>query len=99
MQAKYKLQASHLSLLGNEKFFQLVPGFDPEHTMGAGEQEPHRRLDWEGSLLLAPSDLLVINTIIVMEEALLMEKQLFSQVKINWLIDVALKPSVHRAYI
>ncbi|KAJ9075875.1 hypothetical protein DSO57_1031537 [Entomophthora muscae] len=42
MQAKYKkLQASHLLLLGNDNSFQLVPGYDPGHTMGTGEQEPH----------------------------------------------------------
>ncbi|KAJ9062049.1 hypothetical protein DSO57_1014900 [Entomophthora muscae] len=30
----------HLSLLGNDSSFQPVPGFDPGHTMGTGEQEP-----------------------------------------------------------
>ncbi|KAJ9052432.1 hypothetical protein DSO57_1034121 [Entomophthora muscae] len=44
MQAKYKLQPSHMPQLGNVNSLQLVPGFDPGHTMGTGEQEPHNYL-------------------------------------------------------
>ncbi|KAJ9081363.1 hypothetical protein DSO57_1015443, partial [Entomophthora muscae] len=31
----------HMPLLGNGNSFQLVPGFDPGHTMGTCDQEPH----------------------------------------------------------
>ncbi|KAJ9086259.1 hypothetical protein DSO57_1006143 [Entomophthora muscae] len=41
MQAKYKLLASHLLLLGNVNSSKLVPGYDPGHTLGTGGQEPH----------------------------------------------------------
>ncbi|KAJ9082225.1 hypothetical protein DSO57_1006334 [Entomophthora muscae] len=42
MQAKYKLQPSHTPQLGNKNSFQPVPSFNPGHTMGTGEQEPHK---------------------------------------------------------
>ncbi|KAJ9088796.1 hypothetical protein DSO57_1019658 [Entomophthora muscae] len=41
MQARYKLQESHLSLLENDHSFKPVPGYDPGHTLGTGYQEPH----------------------------------------------------------
>ncbi|KAJ9086134.1 hypothetical protein DSO57_1007249 [Entomophthora muscae] len=41
MQAKYKLLANHSSLLGNDNSSKPVPGYDPGHTLGSGEQEPH----------------------------------------------------------
>ncbi|KAJ9072303.1 hypothetical protein DSO57_1028921 [Entomophthora muscae] len=41
MQAKYKLLTNHSSLLGNDNSSKLVPGYDPGHTLGTGDQEPH----------------------------------------------------------
>ncbi|KAJ9051960.1 hypothetical protein DSO57_1038911 [Entomophthora muscae] len=41
IQGKYKLQLSHMPQLGSDNPFQPVPGFDPGHTMGTNEQEPH----------------------------------------------------------
>ncbi|KAJ9088968.1 hypothetical protein DSO57_1017748 [Entomophthora muscae] len=43
MQAKYKLLACHLPLLVNDNSSKPVPGYDPGHTMGTGEQEPHKK--------------------------------------------------------
>ncbi|KAJ9048891.1 hypothetical protein DSO57_1030054 [Entomophthora muscae] len=31
----------HFPLLENDNPFQLVPGYDPGHTLGTGGQEPH----------------------------------------------------------
>ncbi|KAJ9056787.1 hypothetical protein DSO57_1029507 [Entomophthora muscae] len=42
--AKYKLLANHLSLLGNDDSSKPVPGYDPGHIFGNGDQEPHRNL-------------------------------------------------------
>ncbi|KAJ9087626.1 hypothetical protein DSO57_1031271 [Entomophthora muscae] len=44
MQAKYKLLANHSPLLGNDASSKPVPGYDPGHTLGTGEQEPHTLL-------------------------------------------------------
>ncbi|KAJ9048600.1 hypothetical protein DSO57_1033396 [Entomophthora muscae] len=41
MQAKYKLLINHSPLLGNDDSSNLVPDYDPGHTLGTGEQEPH----------------------------------------------------------
>ncbi|KAJ9081053.1 hypothetical protein DSO57_1018674 [Entomophthora muscae] len=41
MQAKYKLLTNHSPLLGNDNSSKLVPGYDPGHTLGTGDQEPH----------------------------------------------------------
>ncbi|KAJ9070896.1 hypothetical protein DSO57_1002955 [Entomophthora muscae] len=41
MQAKYKLLTNHLPLLGNDNSSKLVPGYNPGHTLGTGDQEPH----------------------------------------------------------
>ncbi|KAJ9054445.1 hypothetical protein DSO57_1014468 [Entomophthora muscae] len=41
MQAKYKLLINHSPLLGNDSSSKLVPGYDPGHTLGTGDQEPH----------------------------------------------------------
>ncbi|KAJ9054201.1 hypothetical protein DSO57_1017164, partial [Entomophthora muscae] len=45
MQAKYKLLINHSSLLGNDSSSKLGPGYDPGHTLGTGNQEPHT-LPW-----------------------------------------------------
>ncbi|KAJ9054139.1 hypothetical protein DSO57_1017797 [Entomophthora muscae] len=42
MQAKYRLLTNHSLLLGNDDSSKLVPGYDPGHTLGTGDQEPHR---------------------------------------------------------
>ncbi|KAJ9063707.1 hypothetical protein DSO57_1038142, partial [Entomophthora muscae] len=44
MQAKYKykLLINHSSLLGNDNSSKPVPGYEPGHTLGTGDQEPHR---------------------------------------------------------
>ncbi|KAJ9074717.1 hypothetical protein DSO57_1003772 [Entomophthora muscae] len=42
MQAKYKLLINHSPLLGNDNSSKLVPGYDPGHTLGTGDQEPHK---------------------------------------------------------
>ncbi|KAJ9051487.1 hypothetical protein DSO57_1004224 [Entomophthora muscae] len=41
MQAKYKLLTNHLPLLENDNSSKPVPGYDPGHTLGTGDQEPH----------------------------------------------------------
>ncbi|KAJ9072760.1 hypothetical protein DSO57_1023934 [Entomophthora muscae] len=41
MQAKYKLLTNHSPLLGNNISSKSVPGYDPGHTLGTGDQEPH----------------------------------------------------------
>ncbi|KAJ9084615.1 hypothetical protein DSO57_1022697 [Entomophthora muscae] len=41
MQAKYKLLTNDSPLLGNDDSSKLVPGYDPGHTLGTGEKEPH----------------------------------------------------------
>ncbi|KAJ9048547.1 hypothetical protein DSO57_1034007, partial [Entomophthora muscae] len=43
MQVKYKLLASQHPPLGNDNSSKLVHGYDPGHTLGTGNQEPHRR--------------------------------------------------------
>ncbi|KAJ9058950.1 hypothetical protein DSO57_1007347 [Entomophthora muscae] len=42
MQAKYKLMNNHSPLMGNVNSSKPVPGYDPGHTLGTGDQEPHR---------------------------------------------------------
>ncbi|KAJ9056917.1 hypothetical protein DSO57_1027678 [Entomophthora muscae] len=42
MQAKYKLLTNHSPLLGNDNSSKLVPGYDPGHTLGTGDQDPHK---------------------------------------------------------
>ncbi|KAJ9088768.1 hypothetical protein DSO57_1019920 [Entomophthora muscae] len=46
MQAKYKLIAYHSPLLGNDDSSNPVPGYDPGHTLGTGDQEPHKSPMW-----------------------------------------------------
>ncbi|KAJ9080986.1 hypothetical protein DSO57_1019214 [Entomophthora muscae] len=41
MQAKYKLLIKPLPLLGNDNSSKPVPGYNPGHTLGTGDQEPH----------------------------------------------------------
>ncbi|KAJ9062066.1 hypothetical protein DSO57_1014689 [Entomophthora muscae] len=41
IQAKYKLLTNHSSLLGTDNSSKPVPGYDPGHTLGTGDQEPH----------------------------------------------------------
>ncbi|KAJ9051867.1 hypothetical protein DSO57_1000527 [Entomophthora muscae] len=41
MQAKYKLLINHSPLLENDGSSKLVPGYDPGHALGTGDQEPH----------------------------------------------------------
>ncbi|KAJ9062480.1 hypothetical protein DSO57_1010269 [Entomophthora muscae] len=41
MQAKYKILINHSPLLGNDNSSKPVPGYDPGHTLGTGDQEPH----------------------------------------------------------
>ncbi|KAJ9078244.1 hypothetical protein DSO57_1008628 [Entomophthora muscae] len=45
MQAKYKLLTNPSSLLENDDSSKLVPGYNPGHTMGTGDQEPHMYLE------------------------------------------------------
>ncbi|KAJ9058279.1 hypothetical protein DSO57_1013969 [Entomophthora muscae] len=42
MQAKYKLLTNPSPLLENDNSSKPVPGYNPGHTMGTGDQEPHR---------------------------------------------------------
>ncbi|KAJ9076191.1 hypothetical protein DSO57_1028594 [Entomophthora muscae] len=42
MQAKYKLLTNHSSLLENDNSSKPVPGYSPGHTLGTGDQKPHR---------------------------------------------------------
>ncbi|KAJ9067774.1 hypothetical protein DSO57_1035802 [Entomophthora muscae] len=42
MQDKYKLLENHSPLLGNDNSYKPVPGYDQGHTLGTGNQEPHR---------------------------------------------------------
>ncbi|KAJ9078737.1 hypothetical protein DSO57_1003597 [Entomophthora muscae] len=42
MQAKYKLLTNHSPLLENDNSSKPVPGYDPGHTLGTGDQEPHK---------------------------------------------------------
>ncbi|KAJ9088022.1 hypothetical protein DSO57_1027215 [Entomophthora muscae] len=42
MQAKYKLLTNHSPLLENDNSSKLVPGYEPGHTLGTGDQEPHK---------------------------------------------------------
>ncbi|KAJ9089985.1 hypothetical protein DSO57_1007278 [Entomophthora muscae] len=51
MQVKYKLLINHSPLLGNDGSFKPVPGYDPGHTLGTGDQEPHRPNNIKGPLL------------------------------------------------
>ncbi|KAJ9053659.1 hypothetical protein DSO57_1022062 [Entomophthora muscae] len=41
MQAKYKLLINPSSLLENDSSSKPVPGYNPGHIMGTGDQEPH----------------------------------------------------------
>ncbi|KAJ9087466.1 hypothetical protein DSO57_1033126 [Entomophthora muscae] len=41
MQAKYKLLINPSPLLENDDSSKPVPGYNPGHTMGTGDQEPH----------------------------------------------------------
>ncbi|KAJ9053539.1 hypothetical protein DSO57_1023268 [Entomophthora muscae] len=41
MQAKYKLLNNHSPLLENDNSSKPVAGYDPGHTLGTGDQEPH----------------------------------------------------------
>ncbi|KAJ9055606.1 hypothetical protein DSO57_1002081 [Entomophthora muscae] len=41
MQAKYKLLTNPSPLLENDDSSKPVPGYNPGHTMGTGDQEPH----------------------------------------------------------
>ncbi|KAJ9049628.1 hypothetical protein DSO57_1022402 [Entomophthora muscae] len=40
--AKYKLLTNHSPLMGNDNSSKPVPGYDPGHTLGTGDQESHR---------------------------------------------------------
>ncbi|KAJ9060647.1 hypothetical protein DSO57_1028599 [Entomophthora muscae] len=40
MQAKYKLLTNPSPLLENDNSSKPVPGYNPGHTMGTGDQEP-----------------------------------------------------------
>ncbi|KAJ9060347.1 hypothetical protein DSO57_1031787 [Entomophthora muscae] len=42
MKAKYKLLTNPSPLLENETSSKPVPGYNPGHTMGTGDQEPHK---------------------------------------------------------
>ncbi|KAJ9079699.1 hypothetical protein DSO57_1032749 [Entomophthora muscae] len=44
MQAKYKFLTNHSPLLENDNSSKPVPGYDPGHTLGTGDQEPHIRV-------------------------------------------------------
>ncbi|KAJ9066699.1 hypothetical protein DSO57_1006922 [Entomophthora muscae] len=44
MQAKYKLLINHSPLLENDNSSKLVPGYNPGHTLGTGDQEPHKNI-------------------------------------------------------
>ncbi|KAJ9084542.1 hypothetical protein DSO57_1023427 [Entomophthora muscae] len=41
MQAKYKLLTNHSPLLENDNSSKLIPGYNPGHTLGTGDQKPH----------------------------------------------------------
>ncbi|KAJ9067986.1 hypothetical protein DSO57_1033310 [Entomophthora muscae] len=41
IQAKYKLLINYSPLLGKDNSSKLVHGYDPGHTLGTGDQEPH----------------------------------------------------------
>ncbi|KAJ9070723.1 hypothetical protein DSO57_1004952 [Entomophthora muscae] len=41
MQAKYKILTNHSPLLENDNSSKPVPGYNPGHTLGTGDQEPH----------------------------------------------------------
>ncbi|KAJ9076861.1 hypothetical protein DSO57_1022180 [Entomophthora muscae] len=41
MKAKYKLLTNHSPLLENNNSSKLVPGYNPGHTLGTDDQEPH----------------------------------------------------------
>ncbi|KAJ9083146.1 hypothetical protein DSO57_1037614 [Entomophthora muscae] len=43
MHAQYQLLASQHPLLVNDNSSKPVPGYDPGHTLGTGDQEPHNR--------------------------------------------------------
>ncbi|KAJ9068617.1 hypothetical protein DSO57_1026875 [Entomophthora muscae] len=40
MQAKYRHLINHSPLLGNYNSSNPVPGYDPGHTLGTGDQDP-----------------------------------------------------------
>ncbi|KAJ9066968.1 hypothetical protein DSO57_1004398 [Entomophthora muscae] len=44
MQDKYKLLTNHSLLLENDNSSKPVPGYNPGHTLGTGDQEPHNLL-------------------------------------------------------
>ncbi|KAJ9076213.1 hypothetical protein DSO57_1028437 [Entomophthora muscae] len=46
MQAKYKLLTNPSPLLENDDSSKPVPGYDPGHTMGTGDQKPHTPSGW-----------------------------------------------------
>ncbi|KAJ9054164.1 hypothetical protein DSO57_1017641 [Entomophthora muscae] len=53
MQAKYKLLTNPSPLLENDNSSKPVPGYNPGHTMGTGDQEPQRGQLPCASLVLA----------------------------------------------
>ncbi|KAJ9052914.1 hypothetical protein DSO57_1029373 [Entomophthora muscae] len=53
MQAKYKLLANPSPLLENDNSSKPVPGYSPGHTMGTGDQEPHRTLSVKSGQLFS----------------------------------------------
>ncbi|KAJ9071627.1 hypothetical protein DSO57_1035162 [Entomophthora muscae] len=42
MQAKYKFLTNHSPLLENDNSSKLVPDYDSGHTLGTGNQDPHK---------------------------------------------------------
>ncbi|KAJ9068809.1 hypothetical protein DSO57_1024901 [Entomophthora muscae] len=46
MQAKYKLLTNPSPLLENDNSSKLVPSYSLGHTMGTGDQEPHKSSTW-----------------------------------------------------
>ncbi|KAJ9089266.1 hypothetical protein DSO57_1014609 [Entomophthora muscae] len=69
MQAKYKLLASHLPLLGNDNSSKLVPGYDPGHILGTGDQEPHiRATPHQETFLPIPSGVITKGYVIYQEQ-------------------------------
>ncbi|KAJ9076136.1 hypothetical protein DSO57_1029185 [Entomophthora muscae] len=42
MQAKYKLLTNHSPLFENDDSSKPVPGYNPGHTLGTGDQDPHK---------------------------------------------------------
>ncbi|KAJ9070381.1 hypothetical protein DSO57_1008678 [Entomophthora muscae] len=87
MQAKYKLLINSSSLLGNDNSSKLVPGYDPGHTLGTGDQEPHMPAYNDPDIQNARKDLEVKEKERVKREAIPYQQERFQVRDKIWVVN------------